>query len=242
LLLAGTDVATIFVSTTELQSTISLPAGTATVSVGVLNPNAEQKSPVSRTLLVQPDAGIPALTVSPTSVAFGDVTLGTASTQTVTLLSVGTAPVTVNSGTLSGTGFTMSGATFPVTLNPTLAITLDVQFDPTTAGAVTGQLIIQSNSSMNSTVASSLSGTGIPHRVNLSWQAPSNSPVPVVGYNIYRTTGGSAYVRLNSSVDTRTTYVDSAVQSGSTYDYIVESVASSGVESIASNEVAAAIP
>jgi hypothetical protein len=242
LLLAGTDVATIFISTTELQSTISLPAGTATVSVGVLNPNAEQKSPVSRTLLVQPDAGIPTLTLNPISVAFGDVTLGTASTQTVTLVSVGTAPVTVNSGTLSGTGFTMSGATFPVTLNPALAITLDVRFDPTTAGAVTGQLTIQSNSSMNSTAVSSLSGTGIAHRVNLSWQAPSSSPIPVVGYNIYRTTGGSAYVRLNSSVDTQTTYVDSAVQSGSTYGYIVESVASSGVESIASNEVAAAIP
>ena len=42
LLLTGKDVATIFVSTTELQSTISVPAGTATVSVGVLNPNAAQ--------------------------------------------------------------------------------------------------------------------------------------------------------------------------------------------------------
>jgi Abnormal spindle-like microcephaly-assoc'd, ASPM-SPD-2-Hydin len=242
LLLAGTNVATIFNSTTELHSAITLPAGTATVNVGVLNPNAAQKSPVSRTLPVQPSVGVPTLTLNPTSVAFGDVTLGTASTQTVTLVSAGTAPVTVNSGTLSGRGFTMSGATFPVTLNPTLAITLDVQFDPTIAGAVTGQLTIQSSSSMNSTVASSLSGTGIPHRVNLSWQAPSSSPVPVVGYNIYRTTGGSAYVRLNSSVDTQTTYVDSAVQPGSTYDYIVKSVASSGVESIASNEVAAAIP
>ena len=58
LLLAGTDVATIFVSTTELQSAIILPAGTATVNVGVLNPNAAQKSPVSRTLPVQPNAAV----------------------------------------------------------------------------------------------------------------------------------------------------------------------------------------
>jgi hypothetical protein len=28
----------------------------------------------------------------------------------------------------------MSGATFPVTLNPGLAVTLEVQFDPTAAG------------------------------------------------------------------------------------------------------------
>ena len=68
LLLAGTDVATVFVSTTELQSAISLPAGTATVSVGVLNPNAEQKSPVSRTLPVQSAA--PTVVIAP-----GNVTL-----------------------------------------------------------------------------------------------------------------------------------------------------------------------
>jgi uncharacterized protein (DUF1800 family) len=51
--IAGANVATIFISSTELQSTISLPAGTATVNVGVLNPNADQNSPVSLTLPLQ---------------------------------------------------------------------------------------------------------------------------------------------------------------------------------------------
>ena len=158
------------------------------------------------------------------------------------------APVTINSGTLTGPGYTMSGATFPVTLNPGLAVTLEVQFDPTAAGAAAGQLTIQSNSSTNATSVISLSGTGenatsAAHQVDLSWNAPSSSPVPIVGYNIYRSTGSSsAYQLLNSSVDTQTTYVDSAVQSGSTYDYIVESVDSSGVESVPSNEVTATIP
>ena len=41
----------------------------------------------------------------------------------MTLSSTGTAPVTINSAALSGTGFTMSGATFPVTLNPTQSAT-----------------------------------------------------------------------------------------------------------------------
>jgi fibronectin type 3 domain-containing protein len=141
----------------------------------------------------------------------------------------------------------MSGATFPVTLNPGLAVTLEVQFDPTASGAAAGQLTIQSNSTTNATSVISLSGTGqnpisAAHQVDLSWNAPSNSPVPIVGYNIYRSTGGSAYQLLNSSVDTQTTYVDSAVQSGSTYDYIVESVDSSGVESVPSNEVTVTIP
>jgi hypothetical protein len=189
---------------------------------------------------------VPTLSISPTSVAFGNVTVDTASKLPVTLTSTGSAPVTVNSATLSGTGFTMSGATFPVTLDPSLAVTLEVQFDPTAAGAAMGWLTIQSNSSANSSLVISLSGAGetaAQHQVDLSWSAPSSSTVPIVGYNIYRSTGGgAAYQLLNSSVDAQTTYVDGSVQAGSTYDYIVESVGSSGTESVPSNEVTASIP
>jgi fibronectin type 3 domain-containing protein len=138
----------------------------------------------------------------------------------------------------------MSGATFPVTLNPSLALTLDVQFDPATAGAVTGQLTIQSNSSTNGTVVISLTGTGesSSHYVDLSWQAPGSSADPVAGYHIYRSSGSSAYQLLNSSLDNQTTYVDNNVVSGQSYDYIVKSVDSSGVESTPSNQAAATIP
>jgi hypothetical protein len=243
---AGASVATIFISSNELQSTISLPAGMATVNVGVFNPQAEQKTPVSRTLPVQAAASSAALlTISPASVAFGNVAVNTPTALPVTLTSTGTAPVTINSGTLSGAGYTMSGATFPVTLNPNLAVTLDVQFDPTATGAATGQLTIQSNSSTNGTVVISLSGIGenVSHEANLSWEAPSSSADPIVGYHIYRSPGGgSAYQLLNSSADAQTAYVDSTVQAGSIYDYYVTSVDSSGAESAPSNEVAATIP
>jgi hypothetical protein len=243
LLLAGTDVATIFVSTIELQSAISLPAGTTTVSVGVLNPNAAQKSPVSEMLLVQPIAAVSTLTVSPTSVAFGNVTLGTVLMEPVTLASSGTAPVTVSLAALSGTGFTMSGATFPFTLNPGLAVTIDMQFDPTAAGPATGDLSIQSNSSTKPVAVVSLSGTGVLHQVVLSWEAPASSAVPIVGYNSYRSTGGSpTYQLLNSSPNAETTYVDSTAQTGVTYEYIITSVDSYGLESTPSNEVAVTIP
>ena len=226
--------------TATVSSVTSAQAVTLTASAGS----------VSKTFALQLNAAVVAssqLTISPASLAFGNVTVNTASTLPLTLNSAGTAPVTINSGTLTGSGYTVSGATFPVTLNPGLAVTLEVQFDPTASGAAAGQLTIQSNSTTNATSVISLSGTGqnpisAAHQVDLSWNAPSNSPVPIVGYNIYRSTGGSAYQLLNSSVDTQTTYVDSAVQSGSTYDYIVESVDSSGVESVPSNEVTATIP
>ena len=91
----------------------------------------------------------------------------------------------------------------------------------------------------------SLSGTGeaTQHQVSLTWSAPASSPVPIAGYYIYRSTGGStSYQLLNATVDTQTTYIDSTVQAGSTYDYIVESVGSAGTESVPSNEVAASVP
>ena len=158
--MAGASVATVFVSPTELQSTVQLAAGTTMLKVGVLNPNAQQSSAVTLNLPVQP-APLPMLTVAPANLSFGDVTLNTASMQSVTLSSTGTGPVTINWASLSGSGFTMNGAAFPVTLNPGLAITLGVQFNPQAAGPATGQLLINSNSSVSPAVATPLSGAGV---------------------------------------------------------------------------------
>ena len=89
------------------------------------------------------------------------------------------------------------------------------------------------------------SGTQTPtqHEVVLEWVAPGPSSDPLVGYRVYRANAGtSSYQRLNSSVDASTTYTDTTVVSGSTYDYIVKSVDSSGVESAPSNTTSATIP
>lgn len=50
---ASTNIATVFLSSTELESTVSVPPGTVSVSVGVLNPNSAQTSAVGLTLEVQ---------------------------------------------------------------------------------------------------------------------------------------------------------------------------------------------
>ena len=219
--------------TASVSSVTSAQAVTLTASAGG----------ISQTFALQLNAALPTLTVSPANIAFGNVTVNTPATQPLTLTSTGTAPVTVSSGAVSGTGFTMEAATFPVTLNPGLVVTLDVQFDPTVAGSSTGQLTVQSNSSSNSTAMTSLSGTGEPHQVTLSWQAPANSSVLVAGYNSYRAPSGStAFQLLNSSIDTQTTYVDSTVQGGLSYTYYVTSVSSAGVESTPSNQVSATVP
>jgi uncharacterized protein (DUF1800 family) len=52
--IAGNDITTAVISSTELQSRISLPVGTTTIDVGVLNPHAAQTLPVRLTLQVIP--------------------------------------------------------------------------------------------------------------------------------------------------------------------------------------------
>jgi hypothetical protein len=103
---------------------------------------------------------IPQLSVSASSLSFGSVTLNTPSTQSLTLTSTGTAPVTVTSVAAAGSGFTIVGASLPMTLNPQQTTTLQVQFNPTSAGAVSGQIAIVSNSASGSQVFVALSGTG----------------------------------------------------------------------------------
>lgn len=82
-----------------------------------------------------------------------------------------------------------------------------------------------------------------PHHVNLSWNAPVTSPVPVVGYNIYRSAEGDpAYHLLNKSPVKETKYVDYLLENGRTYNYMVKSVDAHGVESFPSNMIRLTIP
>jgi Abnormal spindle-like microcephaly-assoc'd, ASPM-SPD-2-Hydin len=189
-------------------------------------------------------AGNSQLTISTASLSFGSVAVNTATTQSLTLTSTGTTPVTVNSATIAGAGFTIVGGGFPVTLSPSQTQTLQLKFDPSTAGALTGQITISSNSTSGGTAVVTLSGTGtaVAHEVDLSWDAPTSSPDPVAGYNVYRATGGGSLVLVNSSPDSAVVYVDSAVTSGATYSYVVKSVDSGGVESVPSNEITVTIP
>jgi Abnormal spindle-like microcephaly-assoc'd, ASPM-SPD-2-Hydin len=189
-------------------------------------------------------AANPQLTLSAATLSFGSVNVNSSATQTVTLTSSGSSPLTVTSASTTGASFALVGGSFPITLNPNQSTTLQAKFSPTAAGSVTGNLTISSNSTSGSTTVVSLSGTGtaVAHEVDLSWSAPTSSPDPVAGYNIYRSTGSGAAVLINSSMDTQITYVDSTVASGSTYNYIVKSVDSQGVESVPSNGVSVTVP
>jgi len=186
----------------------------------------------------------PQLTVSSTTLSFGSIAVNTATMLSITLKSTGTTPVTVNSAAITGASFSTIGGSFPITLNPSGTATIQVQFKPTAAGTAAGTLTINSNSGTGGTVTVSLSGTGTAtaHQVDLSWTAPSSTPAPVKGYNIYRSTGSGAMTLMNPSINTATSYVDSNVANSTSYNYVVKSVDASGVESVGSNQIEVAVP
>ena len=183
------------------------------------------------------------LTLSATTLNFGSVAVNSTAAQTLKLTSSGTSPVTISSASIQGSGFNLIGGSFPITLNPQQSATLQIQFKPTAAGAITGTLAISSNASA-SPISVSLNGTGAgaSRAINLSWDAPVNGSVPVVGYNVYRSVAGGAFQLINSSVVAQTTYTDRTVTSGTTYSFYVKTVGQNRVESAASNKIALTVP
>ncbi len=197
----------------------------------------------SATTALTLNASGPVLTVNANAVAFGAVLLGVTATQEVTLTSAGTQAVTVNSAMLTGSAFLLTGGSFPATLNPGQTATISVAFVPLTLGTATGALTIASTSATNPTNTVALTGTGSNTYVALTWDAPTNSDDPVENYRVYRSAGGSSsYASIGLVSVNATTFSDTAVADGTTYEYYVTSVDAEGVESMPSNTATVSVP
>jgi Abnormal spindle-like microcephaly-assoc'd, ASPM-SPD-2-Hydin len=179
------------------------------------------------------------LAVSPSTLSFGSVNVGSTGTQATTLTASG-ASVTISSAAMSNSLFTLSGASFPMTLSAGQSQQIYVVFSPTAGGTDSGTMTLNSNAT-NAKISESMSGVGVTQQysVSLSWNASTSS---VVGYNIYRGATPGAYSKINTAVDPNTTYTDSTVTAGATYYYAATSVNTSGVESSYSTPIQVTIP
>jgi hypothetical protein len=178
------------------------------------------------------------LSITPGTLSFGNVDVGTSTTQPSSMTASG-GSVTVTSANSSNSQFSISGVSLPVTINAGQSVAFDVVFAPAKTGSDSASLTFASNASNQS--SESLSGNGISpqYSVNLSWNA--SSP-PVVGYNVYRGTTVGSYSKINPTLDANTVYTDSTVSSGVTYYYAATSVNSSGQESGYSSPIQVAVP
>jgi hypothetical protein len=170
---------------------------------------------------------------------FPGVTVGGQQDQTGTL-TAGSASITISSAGWTGSGFSLSAITFPVTIPSGQSLPYTVTFAPQVAGTVSGAVSFFSNASSSPTTQT-LTGTALQaqHHVDLNWNPDASG---VQGYYVYRgTQTGGPYARL-SALQGGTSYVDSSVSSGQTYYYVVTALGTNSLESGYSNEAVAAVP
>jgi len=182
------------------------------------------------------------LQVSPTAMNFGDVLVGQSGSLSLKVSNTGNSALTTTRGTITGSGFSMIGGLSGLTLQPGQSDSVTVVFKPAATGSASGAVSIVADLTTTSVALSGSGTTGSSsHAVDLSWSASSSSNV--AGYYIERaTTSGGPYQVLNSSKDTATSYVDSTVQAGKEYFYVIVAVNTSGQESTPSQQVSATIP
>ncbi len=179
------------------------------------------------------------LTLSPSSLNFGSVDIGSSSKQLFTVTASG-GSVTISSASSTNSQFTLPGVSFPLTIASGKSEQLGAVFTPAKSGSTSGKFTLGSNAS-NTPSTEALAGTGVSAQfsVNLSWNASTSS---VQGYNVYRGTTSGKYSRINSSLDANTAFTDGTVASGVTYYYAVTAVNSAGQESSYSSPLQVAIP
>jgi hypothetical protein len=172
-------------------------AGSATGSISIVS-NATG-SPLVIALSGSGTATQPQLTISPASVAFGSVSVGSSGSQTVTLTNAGNATLTVSQATSSGTGFSMSGASMPMTINAGSSASFSAIFAPTATGAVSGSISVVSNAP-GSPAAIALTGTGIQGQVGATPSSANFGSVAVGSsgsQTITLTNSGTASVAIS---------------------------------------------
>ena len=202
------------------------------------DPNSPLNMRVSGTGI---SAANPQLAISPTSLNFGNVNVGSSASLQATLTASNGA-VTISSDQSLSSEFVIFGVNLPATIPAGQSLAVTFQFAPTSSGTASTKAGFISNAE-NSPTVEHLTGTGVAqqsHYVDLSWGPGDGN---AVGYNVYRgTVNGGPYTAINTALDSSTNYTDYTVVSGATYYYCTTEVNAQGQESGYSNVVQAVIP
>jgi hypothetical protein len=143
-----------------------------------------------------------ALTATPASLTFGDVTSGsTSSAQAVTVTNTGASAASVSSVSVTGNFTQTNNCGSSIAANG--SCTVNVKFAPTSGGALTGTLSVAS-SAPESPLTVALSGTGVTSTTNLALNQPITASSTASGYpatnandgnssSYWESTDGAAY-------------------------------------------------
>jgi hypothetical protein len=100
------------------------------------------------------------LTANPTSLTFTNLQVGQSSTQTETVTNTGGSNAQISQVAASGTGFSVSGITTPVTLTPGQSTSFSITFAPQSAGNFSGSVSVTSNA-LNPNLNVPLTGSAV---------------------------------------------------------------------------------
>jgi hypothetical protein len=145
-------------------------AATLTGSVSITS-NASDPSIV---IGISATATSSTLAATPSSVSFGNVVVGSNTTQTIRLQNIGTSQLTISSLTPSVANVTISGITLPANLAQGTSATLTAAYKPTAAGSVAGNITVTSNAVGSPTIID-LSATAAAASIQLTPSATSLS-------------------------------------------------------------------
>ncbi|HTS50288.1 MAG TPA: choice-of-anchor D domain-containing protein [Bryobacteraceae bacterium] len=131
---------------------------TGTLTIASNDPASPAKTPISGQVFASMG---PAAKLNRSQLAFGNVTVGQTASLPITVFNAGGANVVISSVTFTDPSFTVAGVATPLTVAPGSMATITVQFAPTSAGALTGSMVINSNDPAFPAQTVGLSGTAV---------------------------------------------------------------------------------
>jgi hypothetical protein len=114
------------------------------------------------------------LSLTPSSANLGTVAVGASNSQTIQISNSGNGVLTITQVSASGPGFSTTGLSVPLSLNPGQSSTFNAQFQPASTGSATGSITIVSNAPGSPAVVT-LSGSGVAATQTLSFSSSSVS-------------------------------------------------------------------
>jgi hypothetical protein len=187
------------------------------------------------------EAGQKELTASEAAVDFEDVAVGSAGKKELVLTNSGNRDLRISGITTSGARFSVSGTT-AVNLSPGQNVSVDLNFEPKSAGRQTGSLMVASaeGGSLLTIPLTASGAASSQSAIKLNWE---ESPIAVAGYMVYRSAEPSGpYTKVSSSAVPSPEYTDTGLAAGHTYYYVVTSLDSDQVESEYSAQITATVP
>jgi hypothetical protein len=142
----------------------------------------------------------PQWNIAPTSVSFGNVSVGSNFSQNITVTNSGNTALTVSSATLSGQEFSINGLALPQTISAGASATFAAQFAPASAGSAAGSISVSSNAS-GSPATIALSGAGVQGKLTANSASVTFGSVAVGSsgsQSVALTNSGTASITVSS--------------------------------------------